>query len=167
MQHIIQEMNNWATNTIAELEVKLDGIRDKEIRFYRIEELKRNIKRIDEFSKSCQHCKEEKIHIDEILKNIDTAIKVPGKTRREYDRLISRISSHMHKQHGFITPYYYSYLYSFFGIVAGLAIGYILQKVSSTKNWELMLIGFILGLLPGYFIGHYKDKKIRADKKLM
>lgn len=160
-------MKNWAKDTITEIEAKTEGIRDKEIRFYRIEELKRNINRIDEFSKSCQQCEKEKIHINKIVKKIDTAIKVPGKTRREYDRLISRVSSHMHRQHGFITPYYYTYLYSFFGILAGLVIGFIFQRISSTKNWELMLIGFILGLLPAYFIGFFKDKKIRSEKRLM
>ena len=160
-------MENWATNTIAEIEVKLDGIRDKEIRFFRVEELKRNIKRVGEFSKNCPHCEKEKLNISEIITKIDTAIKVPGKNRREYDKLISRISSHMHREHGFTVPYYYTYLFSFFGIVAGLVVGYILQKLSSTQNLEMLLIGFILGILPGYFIGHFKDKKIRSEKKLM
>ncbi|QGY45231.1 hypothetical protein GM418_16600 [Maribellus comscasis] len=160
-------MESWATKTIAEIDKNLEGIRDKEIRFYRVEELKRNIKRVGEFSSSCPYCQKEKLNITEVTKKINEAIKVPGKSRREYDRLISRISSHMHKQHGFIAPYYYTYLFSFFGMVAGLLTGYILQKFIPAQNWEMLILGFVVGLLPGYFIGFFKDKKIRSNKKLM
>ena len=160
-------MENWATKIIDEIDEKLKGVRDKELRFYRIDELKRNIKRTDEFSSGCPQCQKEKINISETVRKIDEAIKVPGKSRREYDRLISRLAGHMHKQHGFITPYYYTYLFSFFGMVAGLLIGYILQMLFPAQDWEMLLIGFILGLLPGYFIGTYRDKKIRSENKLM
>lgn len=160
-------MESWSSEIIKAIDSNLKGTREKEIRFYRIEEFKRNIKRVDEFSASCPDCAKEKINISDATQKIDEAIKVPGKSRREYDRLISRLSAHMHKQHGFITPYYYTYLFSFFGMVAGLLIGYFLQKIFPMQNWEMLMLGFIAGLLPGYFTGHFKDKKIRSNKKLM
>ncbi|MBN1986078.1 MAG: AtpZ/AtpI family protein, partial [Prolixibacteraceae bacterium] len=144
-------METWSSEIIKTIDSKLEGTREKEIRFYRIEEFKRNIQRVDEFSASCPYCAKEKINISDVTQKIDEAIKVPGKSRREYDRLISRLSSHMHKQHGFITPYYYTYLFSFFGMVAGLLIGYFLQKLLPMQNWEMLMLGFIAGLLPGYF----------------
>ena len=160
-------MENWAAKIIKEIDENLEGVKDKEIRFYRIDEFKRNIKRVDEFSSSCPYCQKEKLNIADSTKKINEAINVPGRNRREYDRLISRLSSHMHKNHGFVAPYYYTYLFSFFAMVCGLLVGYILQKLFPVYNWEMLLLGFILTLIPGYFIGNYKDSKIRADKKLM
>lgn len=160
-------MDNWATKIRTEIDIKLENTKEKEIRFYRIEEFKRNIKRVDEFASSCPYCSKEKTNITGIVKKIDEAVNVPGRSRREYDRIISRLSSHMHKQHGFVTPYYYTYLFSFFGMVAGLLIGYLLQKLFPLHNWEMLLIGFTMGLVPAYLIGNIRDKKIRANKRLM
>ena len=160
-------MENWATNISSTIDEKLKGIREKEIRFYRIDEFKRNTVRVDSFSASCTFCKDQKNSISEVVEKLDEAINVPGKSRREYDRLISRLAKHIQKEHGFYAPYYFSYLYSFFGIVIGLIIGLILMKIKPDLWIEMLSIGFIVGLIPSYAIGWIKDKKIRAEKRLM
>jgi len=160
-------MENWATEITDKIDIKLKGTRDKEIRFYRIDEFKRNIARVDSFSKSCPFCQQQKIYIAEVVDKIDEAVNVPGKTRREYDRLISHLSKHIQKEHGFYAPYYFSYLYSFFGIIAGLILGYALMKITPEYSVEMLSIGFIIGLLPSYVWGFVKDKKVRSEKKLM
>jgi len=53
-------MENWATKTNQTIDSKLEGIKDKDLRFYRIDELKRNIERVETFSKSCPYCKKKK-----------------------------------------------------------------------------------------------------------
>ncbi len=160
-------MENWSKNVSSTIDSKLEGIREKEIRFYRIDELKRNIARIDSFSDSCPYCKDQKVLISEVVEKIDEAVNVPGKTRREYDRLISRIAKHIQKEHGFYTPFYFSYLFSFFGIVIGLIIGYFLIQLQPALWIEMLSLGFIIGLVPSYVFGLIKDKKIRAEKRLM
>ena len=160
MQNCDSEINN-------KIDSKLEGVRDKDIRFYRIDEFKRNITRTDSFSKSCPFCQQQKAHITEIVDKIDEAVKVPGETRRNYDRLISRLSKHIQKEHGFYAPYYFSYHYSFFGIVAGLILGYVLMKINPEFWVEMLSIGFIIGLIPSYVWGSIKDKKIRSEKRLM
>lgn len=160
-------MENWGEITIARIDKKLEGTKDKEIRFYRVEEFKRNINRIDKFSTSCHICQKLKINITATSEKIDEAIHVPGQTRRKYDRLISQLSNHMQKTHGFFAPYYFTYLFSFFGMVAGLLLGYFLQEIIPDYNWEMLSIGFTIGLITGYVWGFAKDKKIRSEKKLM
>ena len=163
----MRKMENWAGNIIKSIDSNLKETRDKDIRFFRIDEFKRNITRVDSFSKSCPVCMKEKINISEISDKIDEAVNVPGKSRKEYDRLISRLSKHIQKEHGFYAPYYYSYHYSFFGIVAGFIIGFILMKILPNYPIEMLSVGFISGLIPGYFWGLVKDKKIRSEKRLM
>ncbi len=160
-------MENWATNIATTIDEKLTGIREKEVRFYRIDEFKRNASRVDSFSASCSFCKDQKKSISEVVEKLEEAISVPGKSRREYDRLISRLAKHIQKEHGFYAPYYFSYLYSFFGIVIGLIIGFVLMKTKPDLWIEMLSIGFIVGLIPSYAIGWIKDKKIRAEKRLM
>lgn len=160
-------MGNWSEKIIQLTDTKLKGVRDKEIRFFRIDEFKRNIKRVDEFSASCPECKKEMINISEVVATLEEAINGPGKKRREYDRLISRLSDHMRKGHGFFAPYYFSYLYAFYGIVAGFLLGFVLTKLIPANDWEMLLIGVAIGIIVSYIIGSVKDKKVRSQKKLM
>jgi len=56
-------MENWAEEINAKIDVSLEKSREKDLRFFRIDEFKRNITRVDEFSKSCPFCNKHKIDI--------------------------------------------------------------------------------------------------------
>ncbi|WP_167615489.1 hypothetical protein [Maribellus sediminis] len=160
-------MGNWSEEITAKIDSKLESARDKDILFFRIKEFKRNIARVDEFSTSCPSCKKEMIDIAEVVESIDVAVEVPGRKRREYDRLISRLSSHMRKEHGFYAPYYYSYIYALYGAIAGTALGFLFMKLQPLHKLEMFAIGISIGLVVAYFAGNIKDKKVRNDNKLM
>jgi hypothetical protein len=160
-------MENWSEEIITSIDVKLTGAREKDLRFFRIEEFKRNIQRTDAFARQCSYCREQKPQIEKTISSIGDAVQIPGKARRNYDRLISRLASHMQNKHGFYAPYYFTYLYSFFGMLAGLVSGYLLMKLFSDQNWMMLSAGFVAGLFAGYSWGSIKDKKIRKEKRLM
>lgn len=160
-------MESWLAKISTQIDSKLEGVNEKDNRFYRIDEFKRNISRVSTFSKSCPTCKTEMQNIQQATETIDDAINTIGKTRRDYDKLISRLSKHMQKEHGFYTPYYFTYIYSFFGFVLGGIIGYFLMSINPDVKLELFCLGFAIGLLPTYILGYARDKKVRAAKKLM
>jgi hypothetical protein len=160
-------MESWSAEVNKQIDEKLKDLKDKDFHFFRIAEFKRNITRVDSNSNSCPLCKKEQQNITEAVASIDQAINSPGKKRREYDRLISRLSKHMQKEHGFYAPYYFSYLYSFAGIVCGVIIGYFLMQIDAEIKLELFCLGFAIGFLPAHIFGNLKDKKIRSAKKLM
>ena len=160
-------MSNWSEELHNKIDEQLASARDKDLRFFRIDEFKRNISRVDDFSNSCPVCKKEQIDIAEAVDTIGQAVNHVGKQRRDYDRLISRLSKHMQKEHGFYAPYYFTYLISFFGIIAGSILGYLLMQLNADIKLELFLIGFAICLLPTYIWGYLKDKKIRKEKRLM
>lgn len=160
-------MNSWSEELHATIETKLQGINDKDRRFFRIDEFKRNITRVDSFSNTCSVCKKEQQNIQEAANTINEAINNVGKKRREYDKLITRLSKHMQKEHKFYAPYYYTYLISFAGMIAGSILGYFLMPINDELKLELFCLGFALGLLPTYVWGHLKDKNIRQEKRLM
>lgn len=160
-------MESWSEKINSQIDNKLEGINDKDKRFLRVDEFKRNIARVDSFSSNCSICNKEKQNIQEVAESIDEAINNLGKKRKTYDKLIARLSKHIQKEHGFYTPYYFTYLISFFGMVAGSVLGYFLTKINPQFALELFCLGFALGLLPTYVWGYSKDKKIRRNKKLM
>ncbi|WP_319500982.1 SoxR reducing system RseC family protein [uncultured Draconibacterium sp.] len=160
-------MGNWSEELHNKIDEQLQGGRDKDLRFFRIDEFKRNIGRVDEFSGNCPECQKARIDITEAVETIAQAVNHVGKQRRDYDRLITRLSKHMQKEHGFYAPYYFTYLISFFGIIGGSVLGYLLMQLNADIKLELFLIGFSIGLLPTYIWGHLKDKKLRKEKRLM
>lgn len=156
-------MNDWAEI----VDNSLNGLKERDIRFFRIDELKRNIERTNRFSDECDDCKKLEIEISETIPHIREAVEFPGKERRRLDKLVSSLSAHMRKSHGFYPPWYFNYLWSFWGIVAGIAIGAILYFVIPGKRIEIAALCFAIGLLTGQIIGGSKDRKIRRENRLM
>ncbi len=160
-------MGNWSEEINSKIDINLEKSREKDKRFFRVDEFKRNISRVDEFSGSCNFCQKLKTDIADQVETINKAIEVPGKSRREYDRLISRLARHMQKEHGFYAPFYFSYLYAFIGIFAGLFISFILFKLFPGNGEALFSICLGTGIVVAYLTGSRKDRKIRTAKKIM
>lgn len=158
---------NWGDEMIGKVDKSLVNANDKDIRFFRVDEFKRNIKRVDEFSIGCGFCNKHKMDVADAVESISEAIDVPGATRRGYDRLISRLSVHMRKEHGFYPPFYYSYLYSFYGFVFGAFLGYLMFLFIPANPEAMFSIGFAASLIISYIWGSRKDHKIRLEKRLM
>lgn len=160
-------MESWSSEIIQTIDSKLENEKDRELRFFRIEEFKRNIGRVDQFSTSCPFCQKEQINIKEAVDSIDEAVGVPGRTRRNYDRLISRLSKHMQKEHGFYPPFHFSYQHALYGLVAGFLAGFALMKLVPAYGFELMATAVSIGLIVTYITGSIKDKQIRHEKRIM
>lgn len=160
-------MNSWSEELHSTIDTKLKAANDKDLRFFRIDEFKRNISRVGSFANTCSTCKKEQQNIEEAVETIDEAINKVGKKRKDYDKLISRLSKHIQKEHGFYAPYYYTYHISLIGMIAGSLLGYFLMQLNAELKLELFCLGFALGLLPTYVWGHLKDKKVRHEKRLM
>lgn len=160
-------MEKWENKTIGSMEASLAGVREKDLRFFRIDELRRNIHRVAAFSAGCEKCRNSRVDIEDALLHIREAVNVPGPYRRDLDRLIVSLSSHMTKRHGFYPPYYYNYLYSLYGIVAGSLAGLLPVLALPGRHWEFLAAGFVAGLLAGQIAGGKKDRKIREEKRLM
>lgn len=160
-------MEHWADRAISTMNQQLEGVKEKDLRFFRMEELRRNIRRTGEFASNCRKCQHMKGEVDSALTHLNEAVSVPGQYRREVDRLIIRLANHMMKEHGFYPPWHYNYLYSFLGMLAGTLASLAIILAIPAKPWELLAAGFAAGLITGQVAGGRKDRKIRADNKLM
>ncbi len=160
-------MDNWEEQIKEVIHSKLEGIKDRDLRFFRIEEFIRNVVRTGKFSNNCPVCNSNKTEINAIIEKIDEAVKVPGRSRREYSRFISRLSGHLTKKHHFYPPYHFTYLFSFIGLSAGLITGFLGSMLFPSTGWTILIVGFIAGLLAGQVLGNRKDHIIRTEGMLM
>lgn len=160
-------MGIWEDKINSKIDVNPEKSREKDLMFFWVDEFKRNINRIDDFSGSCSFCQKNKIDVTEQVETISEAIEVPGKSRREYDSLISRLARHMQKEHGFYAPFHFSYLYAFVGILTGSITGFILYKLFPVDGEILFLICLATGIIVAYITGNRKDSQIRTAKKIM
>ena len=160
-------MEDWASQIVSVIDEKLKDTRPSDLRFFRVEEFKRNVERTGTFSGKCPVCTRQQINIKQIADNIDQAVGNPGKARHDYDRLINRLSAHMQKEHGYFAPSHFTYRHSFYGILAGIVTGFLLMMLFSEYNWAYLSGGFSLGLLLGYISGGQKDRKVREKKMIM
>lgn len=164
----IFNMKNWTEEILGQMHTQLEGTSEKDLRFYRIAEFERMIRRTNEFAPACRECSQSKAEIEKVVALIGESIHQPGKQRRNYDQLIDRLAVHQRKAHGFYPPYYFTYLYSFFGILAGCVLGVLVGLLFSDQPMSyFVLTGFITGLLIVRYPGSRKDQHIRDQNKLL
>lgn len=160
-------MDKWEKKVLDEMDLSLKGTREKDLRFFRIDELQRNISRIGNFSVSCTGCQKLKSDVENTLVHINEAVNVPGPYRRDLDRLTVRIGRHMMKNHHIYPPWHFNYLYSFYGILAGSLAGLLFVFLFPGEKWEFIAAGFVVGLVAGQLAGGKRDREIRNDNRLM
>ena len=159
-------MGSWYTGYETDVVQQLKGTRDRDLRFFRIEEYLRMAERADKFAGSCRECDSFRFQMEKQKGTLAKAVQEPGRERRELDRLQSKMSDHMKRQHGFYPPYYFTYLHSFIWTVLLMCLAFIASLFfPDADSWYFLAPAFAAGVLSGQITGSRKDRKIRADKK--
>ncbi|VAW13497.1 hypothetical protein MNBD_BACTEROID01-382, partial [hydrothermal vent metagenome] len=66
-------MDNWEEQIKEAIHSKLEGIKDRDLRFFRVEEFIRNVGRTGKFSNNCPVCNSNKTEISAIIEKIGEA----------------------------------------------------------------------------------------------
>ena len=161
-------MSNWYPEFENEIFQKLKGTKDRDLRFFRIEEFLRICQRVDSYDASCRECNSYKYEIEKQKESIATAVNTPGKERRSFDHLLSKMSRHMKKGHGFYPPYYFMYLYSVMWAAPLVILSLLVSLLFPTiTTWAFLAPAFAIGIVSGQIYGGKKDKHIREQNKLL
>jgi len=161
-------MSDWYNQYEKNIFSSLKDEKNRDIRFFRIEEMLRIAERTDKYAPSCEKCQSFKNRLNEEQKSLKKAVQYPGKERKELDKLQIEMSAHMRKVHGFYPPYYFSYLYSAIGILIFMAITFIMYLIfPSLSLLNIMAVAFAAGVIIGQITGHKKDNKIKKEKKIL
>jgi len=161
-------MSDWYNQYEKNIFSSLKDEKNRDIRFFRIEEMLRMAERTDKYAPSCKKCQSFKNRLNEISMSIKKAVRYPGKERKELDLLQSEMSAHMKKIHGFYPPYYFSYLYSAIGILIFMIIAVIVYLIfPSFSIWNILSISFAAGVITGQITGNKKDNRIKKEGKIL
>jgi len=161
-------MSDWYNQYEKNIFSSLKNEKNRDIRFFRIEEMLRMAERTDKYSPSCKKCQSFKNRLNECSISIKKAVRYPGKERKELDLLQTEMSTHMRNVHGFYPPYYFSYLYSAIGILVFMAIAIIVYLIfPSFSIWNILSISFAAGVIAGQIAGNKKDNRIKKEGKIL
>ncbi len=150
---------------ISAMEEKLAGTAEQKLRFFRLDELKRNMRRIGHYESRCAICRQFIPETEAMVSHIVEAVEVQGAERRELDRLIFRLSNHMMKEHGYFPKYHFSYRFSILGIFAGVLAGVLLYVLFRSTGWIFPAIGLIAGLFAGQIRGADQRQQNKITKQ--
>ncbi len=161
-------MSDWYTDFEQDVVRKLKGHKRSDLRFFRIDEYLSMAEKIDVLASSCRECHSFRLEMDKQRDLLAKAVGEPSRERRELDRIQSRMSDHLRKEHGFFPAYYFTYRYSFFFTVCLLAVAFFAYLFSpATDVWYFFAPAFAAGVITGQVIGGKKDRTIRETNKIL
>ncbi len=160
--------SNWYPEFEKSLVQELKGTKERDLKFFRIEEFLRMAERVDAFSPSCRECATFKLDSEKQKDSIARAVHTPGRERREFDRLQSKMGVHMRKKHGFYPPYYFTYLHSATWTAGLMLAAYLLSQVIRTVEvWVFLTPAFAIGVITGQIVGGRKDRRVREENRIL
>jgi F0F1-type ATP synthase assembly protein I len=88
--------------------------------------------------------------------------------RRSYEKILNEISDHVKKVHKVFPKQYNLYSFSFFGIIAGIGVGWLISWLINEAYLKGGLIfGFTIGLIAGRIIGRIRDKRLQKEGRVL
>ncbi|RKD92740.1 hypothetical protein [Mangrovibacterium diazotrophicum] len=161
-------MENWYPGFEKKVVGQLQGAKERDLRFFRVEEYLRNAERIDGFAPKCRECYSYRNEMEKMADDVVTAVQTPGKERRELDRIQSGVNDHMRKAHGFYPPYYHTYTQSAYWTLGFMLAAFMLTfAFPSIEKVVFYSPAFAIGVVTGQIIGGRKDRKIRDSEKIL
>lgn len=130
-----------------------------DFKFYQVDTFLKIAKKTDQFSGQCSTCKGFKSEQEELAENLFEYLKGDVKSRRNYEKKLDIMNSHLRKEHNIRPKQFYISLYSFLGVVGGLALGAAVAYLTIPGFIkQSLLFGFVSGLFIGRVWGKIKDK---------
>lgn len=135
---------------MARLEQLKNELSEKNAKRLNIHLFERLIKRLESFAENCTECKDYikavNVHIDNLI-NKQNQIEIQDS--KAHRQLVSRIISHLQKEHKLVTEGQYAGAYMSMGISVGLVFGLLI--------FDNLAIWLAVGLSIGLAIGSGKD----------
>ncbi len=153
-------MSEWTENFENDINVQIEGVKRLEVGYINMRLLNNTAKKIDEFAHNCTVCKQYKSDYNELLPELVKRIE-ESNFRNKYEQKLVEVSKHLKKSHSIMPKKYYASLYTFIGILIGLAVSYgITYSFYPNLILIALLYGTFTGLIIGRIIGLLKDKKL-------
>lgn len=153
----METYDNWLNNTLESIAAHKQSFSKKDIKKYKLDYLTRVAKRIADLSKECGECQKFKSDISKLAHDL-TGMVHSKEEKKNYNRKIKDITSHLHKKH----KLYAEGTFVGFGIALGPAIG-----VAIGSGMGNVGAGIGIGVGIGIVIGSALEANAKKDGKII
>ena len=131
-----------------------------DFKFYQVDSFLKIAKKTDQYAADCKACSGFKEEAEDLAENLFEYLKGDVKSRRNYEKKLDVMNRHLRKEHKIYPKQFFISLYSFLGVVGGLAFGAAVAYLTIPGFLQQsLLFGFVAGLIIGRVWGKMKDKK--------
>jgi len=154
----METYDSWLNNTLESFAAYKQTLSNKEVKKYKLNYLARVAKRIADLSKECRECQKFQGDISKLAQDLGGLVQSSKEEKKNYDRKIKEITSHLQKKHKLIAEG----TYVGFGIAVGLALGVALGSGMGNVG-----AGIGIGIGIGLAIGSALEAKAKKDGKII
>lgn len=160
------EKTNWHEQLSKNIDNQANAyLSIRDYRFYQIEKLKR-IALLLQQQKNCNSCKQHKKELEQIVANLDRLINLSGANRSEYENRVEALIQHLKNEHQVYQRNHFTYTYSTYSILTGLALGSVLSfLIFQQFNATIFLTCCAIAILVGNIWGAKKDRICKMEKR--
>ncbi len=161
-------MSVWYDKIEIQVDENIEKLYKKDYKFYQVDTFLKLSKKIDELSVNCIDCKSLKKKAEDISENLDTYLRGEIALRKSYEKTLNEISDHVKKVHKVFPNQYNLYSFSFFGIIAGMGLGWLITwLIDETYLKGGLIFGFTIGLIVGRIVGKLRDRELHKEGRLL
>ena len=142
---------NWAEQVSQKIRLVSAGLEKKQLNQFKVNFLKRVVKRVDEYSQSgCSECENRKVEVSKLIGMLVDERNQEPTDFATYESTLKQITNHLEKEHQLIEDGAYMMKWLIIGLIAGAA--FISQYAGSVG------IGLSLGIIIGTILDNNAKK---------
>lgn len=153
---------NWIVKLKENISREKENFSEKDYKYFHIDRLIKVSEHLDKYSSSCRECLKMKEPIFDLSENLSQHINGKVSDRAHFENIFDEAVTHLKRFHNLYPPFYFNYLYTFFGFAAGMLFGSLVYfLLPDNPVPKLILIMALVGMFIGQVIGRKKDNKVR------
>ena len=134
----------------------------KDSKKYRLDQILRLARRIDDFSGICAECQAHQQQITKLVQDLSLIAQMPDEGLKKHIRAITDLTEHLKKVHKMVDKGHYTGIGIGIGLAVGGGIGAAVGVVADNPG-----IGTGIGIALGAAVGAFFDKRAREQGKVI
>ncbi|WP_066630571.1 anion permease [Labilibacter marinus] len=158
MVFILLSYDDW----MEELDEKASKISRIQAVISNFEVLPRLGKLLSEKAEDCPECKLYWAKLQESTEHLDQFFDDGNEFSKDFDNLVEEILKHLKSHHGIRPRGYMVAVYCVVGMTIGAGLGSLISLAVSAETLKGgLILGWLIGVLAGWFAGKMKEEKMR------
>ncbi|QZT36506.1 hypothetical protein K5X82_14765 [Halosquirtibacter xylanolyticus] len=149
---------------IDDLNRSIEGVSEKDLRFFPNEVLKTQIEEMSSHADKCDICNRKLSGTKEIFPMIKAAIAQPGHERKEVDRYLNSVSDHLKTEHGVRSAHHYASKFAMWSMIGSIVVASLVLFLMGVEKMLFLVVSIgVIAFVLGYVAGDLKDRRHEKD----